>query len=113
MSEGDHHHMQRPQFENKFSTGNVIQIVILVISVAGGVAGGWAIIDSRTTTNEGGIQTNAEDIQTSYENYVRLEARVRSLETYQARSSERQENMLDLLSRIDDRLERMEERTMK
>ena len=78
--------------------GNVIQIGIFIAAMAGA----WAIMDSRG-------QTNGEKIERNERNVASNETRIRALETQSTRADERLANIFALLSRIDNRLERIEQ----
>jgi hypothetical protein len=89
--------MTRPTFQWQISLGHVIQIAMLV--AAAGI--GWATFDARITANEKSV-VRAVDVQ------GQMEGRLRALETATARSDERLTSILNMLARIDARLERIE-----
>lgn len=97
-----------PAFPWSISLGNVLQILITTAVVAGA----FYTVDQRSQTNAREIEREAEQRaelrdQVSRD-IVALEGRVRSLEQSFARSDERLANILTLLGRIDNRLEKFE-----
>lgn len=67
----------KPQWSPQISLGNVIQICILLV----GLAGAWFAMDQRTNTAQLAAQKNAAEL-------AQVELRVRSLETKNAADSE-------------------------
>lgn len=86
-----------PHYANTFSTGNVIQILITVAAVSGAFV-----------TLDGQAERNKSDISRISAEQGTLESRIRILENQSVRSDERLSSVLTLLSRIDQRLERIE-----
>lgn len=93
------HHLEPPHYENKVSFGSLIQIVVLVA----GLASGWALIDARSRTTEERVGEQSTTLARALE-------RVRFLESSNARNDERLSNIVGLLTKIDARLARIEER---
>lgn len=87
----------RPQFTPQISFGNVIQIIVLV----GGFLVGYVKVQEQAAQND-------EAWRQAQGDRAGLEIRIRSLETSQARADERYNAILEYLSRIDTRLERIE-----
>lgn len=88
---------KRPEFTPTISFGQVVQILVLVT----GFAGSFFLMQART-------EENARRLDVQKDVITRVDARVRTLEVSAARSDERFDNILSLLSRIDSRLERIE-----
>lgn len=85
------------EFKKQISLGNIIQIGVMLV----GGALAFAALDARTANNTekiAGLSQSAEA----------LEGRVRLLETNLARADERFASIINLLARIDARLERIE-----
>lgn len=89
--------MTRPAFTPFISLGNMLQIGALIASAIIG----YVLIDARSTTN-------ARDIAVISKLQDEIETRIRTLEKDSARNDERFSNILALLAKIDDRLERIE-----
>lgn len=89
--------MARPEFTPAISLGNLIQIAVLLI----GLGGAWAVLSTNLDYQASRIAANSAAIR-------EMETRVRTLEADAARADERFTNILALLSRIDNRLERIE-----
>lgn len=89
--------MARPEFTPAISLGNLIQIAVLLV----GLGGAWAILSTNLDYQASRIAANSAAIR-------EIEVRVRTLEANYARSDERYASLLALLSRIDNRLERIE-----
>ncbi|MBR9766624.1 MAG: hypothetical protein GYB53_24695 [Rhodobacteraceae bacterium] len=95
---------RRPEFTSTISFGNVVQIVLIVL----GGAGAFYALRTQTETNSVEIARSVVELKEARAEQTRLEARVRALESEQARADERFSSILGLLSRIDARLERIE-----
>ena len=89
--------MSRPEFSPTISLGNLIQMAVLIVAMAGG----WALMRADLD-HLGGRLTTQRDVVRD------MEMRVRVLEAERARADERFSNILALLSRIDGRLARIE-----
>lgn len=86
-----------PTFSRNISLGNLIQILVVCV----GFAAAWFAMDLRS-------QANTSEIVAARLELKEIEERLRNVENDQARSDERYNNLLTLLSRIDARLERIE-----
>lgn len=89
----------RPEFTKQISFGQVVQIVVLL----GGFWGGYVLLQKQA-------EDNARAIADARSERTALEIRLRTVETQQARADERFSSILGYLSRIDSRLERIEQR---
>ena len=102
--------MTKPQIENKMSIGNILNLLALVVAVAVG----WGIMRERgESTRENMTElrdTLRQEVTTRREGQGALEARIRALESSQARADERFNSVLQVLGRIEARLERIEAR---
>lgn len=85
------------EYKPQITLGNLIQIGIMLAT--GAMA--FATVNGRAATNAENISKNVASISS-------LESRTRTLENSLARSDERTANILQLLNRIDARLERIE-----
>lgn len=92
--------MMATEYKPQITLGNLIQIGVTVFAVGAG----YATLDGRITKNGESIDTNKTIISAQ-------DTRLRDLETSRARFDERFTNILALLSRIDAKLERIEQRT--
>lgn len=100
--------MAEPRFRWDVSVGNMVNLVALIIAV--GVS--WGVMSERSSATHKQIQT----LETTLNSVVaarqaedaKLELRVRNLETNQARADERLSSILQILGRIEARLERIE-----
>lgn len=90
--------MTKPQITSQISLGNIIQIALILA----GLTGAWFTMGHRTEVTAAGMAKNASQI-------VENERRIRALETSQARSEERNNSVLQILGRIEARLERIEQ----
>lgn len=90
--------MQRPQFQGTISLGQAVQIGVLLI----GIGSGYALIQEQA-------KSNAELLKQATTERGQLEVRVRSVENELARVDERYSSIMTYLSRIDGRLERIEQ----
>lgn len=106
---------QRPTFSNTFTAGTILQLVTMLLigaaaffavkyqSDAANTAASTnaeAVRELRSTV-EDGLEELRDDLDRKID---RQEIRVRSLETNAARADERYSNVLQLLTRIDNRL---------
>lgn len=89
--------MTQPKFSSQISLGNWLTMAALLASV--GV--GWGVMQSQNQAN----QLALTEVKASQAD---LEVRIRKLETSNAVADERFNSMLQLLKRIDSRLERIE-----
>lgn len=101
---------EKPKFSWQISLGNVLQIGSMIV----GLTVGWMALESRSKQNEmrlDALDSTITSIQTQVLNgQNKTDARLGSLEQDRARADERFSNILALLSRIDTRLERIENR---
>lgn len=88
--------MARPSFSPMISLGNVIQVVLLLLTVAGA----WFTLDNRVSNNALSIEKMGGDHQ-DYSN------RIRSIEKEQVRSDERFSSILQSMSRIEKTIDRV------
>lgn len=107
--------MQRPYFNTQISLGNLLTLVALM--AAGGLAFGQ--VQSKANNNAMAVASIVEDLD-ARERDLRAEldavrqqarergSRLRAAEQEIARGEERLSNILTLLGRIDNRLERIE-----
>jgi len=102
--------MTTPKLENKMSIGNILNLLALVVAVAVG----WGVMRERgESTRENMTElrdTLRQEVTTRREGQGALEARIRALESSQARADERFNSVLQVLGRIEARLERIEQR---
>lgn len=94
-----------PFFSRQISVGNVLQIGVMII----GLTVGWITMDLRSQGNHQALSEIGVDMQDLQEDLDTLDVRLRNVETEQARADERFGSILAILSRIDARLERIEE----
>ena len=90
--------MTAPKLYNSISLGNLL--TILAMAVAG--LGGFFALDARSDENSRDI-AEIEAVQSA------ADARIRGLENSNIRSEERYTALISILSRIEARLQRMEE----
>lgn len=90
---------QKPIFQNQISLGNLLQILVLVV----GLAASYVVMDTRS-------KNNSENLQKVSTQLVSLELRLRKVEVDQARTDERFQSILTVLSSIDKRMEQFESR---
>lgn len=93
-----------PLFSRQISVGNVLQIGIMIV----GLTIGWITMDLRSQGNQEALVTISGDVADLQTDIDSLDARLRNVETEQARADERFGSILAILSRIDARLERIE-----
>lgn len=97
-----------PDVEYKISLGNMLNMAGLIVAVA--VA--WGIMSERGETTRTQMQevrdTLKQEVDARRESLSSIEARVRTLESSQARADERFNSVLQILGRIEARLERIE-----
>ncbi len=86
------------EYKRQISFGNLIQIGVTLVTVTLAYA-----------AVNGAAAANREDIGKVSRTQDAMEARLRTLENSQARSDERFSSILTYLSRIDNRLERIEQ----
>ena len=102
--------MTKPQIENKMSIGNILNLLALVVAVAVG----WGVMRERGESTRENMteirETLRQEVITRREGQGALEARIRALESSQARADERFNSVLQVLGRIEARLERIEGR---
>jgi hypothetical protein len=87
----------KPIFTRQFSFGNAVQIGVLLVSLA--VV--YATLDARSKANTEATLANRQAIAAQ-------ELRMRALEQNFARTDERLSSILTLVTRIDAKLERLE-----
>ena len=90
--------MMKPQFSMSLNLGHLLQIGTLIIAATVG----WVTMDARTSSNSDGIKSLRKDL-------IAAETRIRAVETSSVRADERMQGIFTLLSRIDARLERIED----
>lgn len=90
--------MVAPKMQWQFSIGNITQIAVFLVTLAVG----W-------TTMSAQIKTNTQAISEGKAARSEMEMRLRAMENSNARADERLSNIFTLLSRIDARLERIEQ----
>ena len=94
--------------EKRFSIGNLVTIGVLVVTAAGA----WYSTSGQVVANKEAVSALAASIRSESEARSKadsaLEVRVRPLELQAARSDERFNSVLQVLGRIEARLERME-----
>jgi hypothetical protein len=91
--------MIMPSITPNISLGNLINIAVMIVTVS--LA--WANISNRA-------QANAISVIKTDDRVSGVELRVRTLENNQSRTDERLINIIEMLKRIDGRLEKMEGR---
>lgn len=87
-------------FDPKISLGNLIQIGVVIVTVAGA----WFNLDNRVNNNREDLETLQA---TEKEHYVDLSARTRSLETDRAVTDQKLANILDIVKKNQATLERL------
>jgi len=94
----------------KISYGNILNFIGLIVAVA--VA--WGIMSERGENTRDQMDalrsTLQQEVATRRDGQTSIEARVRALESSQARADERFNSVLQVLGRIEARLERIEGR---
>ena len=102
--------MTTPKIENRMSIGNLLNLAALIVAVAVG----WGVMSERgeqTRENMNEVrETLRQEVTTRRDGQSALEARIRALESSQARADERFNSVLQVLGRIEARLERIEGR---
>lgn len=102
--------MNSPKIENRMSLGNLLNLLALVVAVAVG----WGVMRERGESTRESMteirETLRQEVSTRREGQGALEARIRALESSQARADERFNSVLQVLGRIEARLERIESR---
>lgn len=90
--------MSPPKVQWQFSIGNIVQIAVFLVTLAVG----WATLSAQ-------VGANAKAVSEAAASRTQMEIRLRTIETSYARADERMSNIFALLSRIDARLERIEQ----
>lgn len=102
--------MPMPRIDQTISLGNILNLGALVVAVA--VA--WGVMTERGESTRKSIDTLDQSLMREADARRRaeaaIEARVRTLEAAQARADERFNSVLQVLGRIEARLERIENR---
>ena len=102
--------MTTPKIDNRISLGNILTIAGLIFAAA--VA--WGVMSERADQTKGHMeelrQTLRQEVSTRREAQGALESRVRTVESNLARAEERNNAVLQVLGRIEARLERIEGR---
>ena len=92
----------------KISVGNLLNLAALCVAVA--VA--WGIMSERGENTKDQLEalrtTLQQEVATRRDGQASIESRVRALESSQARADERFNSVLQVLGRIEARLERIE-----
>ena len=92
----------------KISVGNLLNLAALVVAVAVG----WGIMSERGDNTKDQLEalrtTLQQEVATRRDGQASIESRVRALESSQARADERFNSVLQVLGRIEARLERIE-----
>jgi type VI protein secretion system component VasK len=100
--------MTGPQMEYKISLGNILNMAALIVAVA--VA--WGVMSERGESTRTQMQevrdTLKQEVDSRRQAQNSIEVRVRELESGQARADERFNSVLQVLGRIEARLERIE-----
>ena len=100
----------KPVFTPTMSLGNIVQTLVLV----SGIVGGYTMLQARTEQQAQQIveiKTQVDRVVTTNASQVdALGVRIRALELSSARDDERFTNILQFMTRIDTRLERIEQR---
>lgn len=93
----------KPTFTSQISLGNWITLFVLFCSLAVG----WGVMKTQQEANQAAISK----IDSAFQSHaVGVRNRLRVLENEDVRAQERYSSMLQLLNRIDARLERIERR---
>ena len=102
--------MTTPKIDNRISIGNIITLFI----VLAGFAVAWGTMRERGDQTRENLteirETLRQEVATRRDAQGALEGRVRALESSQARADERFNSVLQVLGRIEARLERIESR---
>jgi predicted nuclease with TOPRIM domain len=100
--------MTAPKIDPKVSLGNILNFLALLVAVAVG----WGMMSERGENTRQQLQelreTLTQEITARRSGNSALEDRVRALENSQARADERFNSVLQVLGRIEARLERIE-----
>lgn len=98
-----------PRIDQNISLGNILNLVALLAAVAVG----WGVMSERGENTRKGLDSMDVSLREESENRrqqsAALEARIRTLESSQARADERFNSVLQVLGRIEARLERIEQ----
>lgn len=89
----------RPLFTKEISFGQVIQIAVLLI----GLGGAYTMLKQQAEANAAAVSVINTEL-------TAMELRLRTLENQTARADERYNSIINYLTRIDERLERIEGR---
>ena len=89
--------MARPTFSTQISLGNVIQLVVLMLTMAGG----WFSLDNR-------VANNTRDLKNTVLQQREIVQRLRIAENEITRSDERFTRILEFMARINSRLDAIE-----
>lgn len=102
--------MTTPKIDNRMSIGNIITLVVVLV----GFAVAWGTMTERGDQARENLteirETLRQEVATRRDAQSALESRVRALESSQARADERFNSVLQVLGRIEARLERIESR---
>ena len=102
--------MTTPKIDNRMSIGNIITLIV----VLAGFAVAWGAMTERGDQTRENLteirETLRQEVTTRREGQASLESRIRALESSQARADERFNSVLQVLGRIEARLERIEGR---
>jgi len=90
--------MTKPQLTSQISLGNIIQIALILA----GLIGAWITMGHKIEASARGVSNNATAIADH-------ELRLRTLENGEARLEERNDAVLQILERIEVRLEHIEQ----
>lgn len=98
------------RLKREISVGSLINLGALVVAVAVG----WGVMAERGQHTREGMdsltRTLGQEVNARRESQQSLDARIRALESAQARSDERFNSVLQVLGRIEARLERLDGR---
>lgn len=104
-----------PTLESRISIGNVIAIVVGLVNLGSliiAVGIGWGTLQERNQTTERAITSIeaelAREAASRKEHAKQMDDRVRVLENAQARADEKFNSVLQVLGRIEARLERLD-----
>lgn len=102
--------MTAPKVDPKVSFGNLLNLIALAVAVAVG----WGVMSERGDQTRNQMaevrDTLRQEVLTRRDGQAALESRIRALESSQARADERFNSVLQVLGRIEARLERIEAR---
>ena len=102
--------MTTPKIDNRISLGNILTFAGIVVAVAVG----WGVMRERGEATRENMtelrETLRQEVSTRRDAQAELESRVRTVESNLARAEERNNAVLQVLGRIEARLERIEGR---